>query len=175
MHQSCILSPCSSIRRRGQQIEMVGWHHQLDGHEFEQAPGVDDGQGNLMCCSPWGRQEFDMTEPLKEPQQEQLSSPHWVLTCVLITQRGFRSPPLWSFPRLCPLSLHRPNLANIPPPPQPPPTTLLYFNSAYSGPLPRELNMAGEKENTTMQRTHLFPFKRDIVYVQDYVSYWDAT
>ena len=34
--------------------EMVGWHHQLNGHEFEQAPGVGDGQGSLACCSPWG-------------------------------------------------------------------------------------------------------------------------
>ena len=34
--------------------EMVGWHHQLDGHEFEQAPGVGDGQGSLACCSPGG-------------------------------------------------------------------------------------------------------------------------
>ena len=33
---------------------MVGWHHELDGHEFEQAPGVGDGQGSLVCCSPWG-------------------------------------------------------------------------------------------------------------------------
>ena len=42
--------------------EMVGWHHQLDGHEFEQAPGVGDGQGNLLCCSPWGHRELDTTE-----------------------------------------------------------------------------------------------------------------
>ena len=35
--------------------EMVGWHHQLNGHEFEQVPGVGDGQGGLVCCSPWGR------------------------------------------------------------------------------------------------------------------------
>ena len=34
--------------------EMVGWHHRLNGHEFEQAPGVGDGQGRLVCCSPWG-------------------------------------------------------------------------------------------------------------------------
>ena len=34
--------------------EMVGWHHSLNGHEFEQAPGVGDGQGSLVCCSPWG-------------------------------------------------------------------------------------------------------------------------
>ena len=33
---------------------MVGWHHRLNGHEFEQAPGVGDGQGSLACCSPWG-------------------------------------------------------------------------------------------------------------------------
>ena len=44
--------------------EMVGWHHQLDGHEFEQAPGVDDGQGILACCSQWGHKESDMTEQL---------------------------------------------------------------------------------------------------------------
>ena len=44
--------------------EMVGWHHQLDGHEFEQAPEVGDGQGSLACCSPWGHKEQDMTEQL---------------------------------------------------------------------------------------------------------------
>ena len=44
--------------------EMVGWHHCLDGHEFEQAPGVGDGQGGLACCSPWGRKESDTTERL---------------------------------------------------------------------------------------------------------------
>ena len=42
--------------------EMVGWHHWLDGHEFEQAPGVGDGQGNMACCSPWGRKESDVME-----------------------------------------------------------------------------------------------------------------
>ena len=42
--------------------EMVGWHHQLDGHEFEQAPGVGDGQGSLACCSPRGCKESDTTE-----------------------------------------------------------------------------------------------------------------
>ena len=47
-------------RRRGQQ--MVGWHHQLIGHEFEQAPGDGEGQRSLVCCSPWGHKELDMTE-----------------------------------------------------------------------------------------------------------------
>ena len=42
--------------------EMVGWHHQLDGHEFEPALGVGDGQGGLVCCSSWGHKESDMTE-----------------------------------------------------------------------------------------------------------------
>ena len=42
--------------------EMVGWHHRLDGYEFEQAPGVGDGQGNVVYCSPWGPKESDMTE-----------------------------------------------------------------------------------------------------------------
>ena len=44
--------------------EMVGWHHRLDGHEFEQVLGVSEGQGSLACCSPWGRIELDMTERL---------------------------------------------------------------------------------------------------------------
>ena len=42
--------------------EMVGWHHQLDGHEFEQALGVGDGQEGLACCSPWGCKESDTIE-----------------------------------------------------------------------------------------------------------------
>ena len=44
--------------------ELVGWHHRLDGPEFEQSPGVGDGQGSLVCCSPWGHKELDMTEQL---------------------------------------------------------------------------------------------------------------
>ena len=48
--------------------EMVEWQHELGGHEFEQAPGVDDGQGSLTCCSPWGCKELDMTERLNWTQ-----------------------------------------------------------------------------------------------------------
>ena len=44
--------------------EMAGWHHRLNGHEFEQAPGVDDGQGRQACCSLWGPKESDTTEQL---------------------------------------------------------------------------------------------------------------
>ena len=46
--------------------EMVGWHHQLGGREFGQAPGVGDGQGGLACCSPWCLKESDTTEQLTE-------------------------------------------------------------------------------------------------------------
>ena len=44
--------------------EIVGWHHRLNGHEFEQTAGVGDGQGSLVYCSPWGSKKSDMTEPL---------------------------------------------------------------------------------------------------------------
>ena len=44
--------------------EMVGWHHRLDGHEFEEAQGDSEGQGSLACCRPWGHKELDMTEQL---------------------------------------------------------------------------------------------------------------
>ena len=44
--------------------ELTGMHHQLDGHEFEQALRIGDGQGSLVCCSPWGQKESDMTEQL---------------------------------------------------------------------------------------------------------------
>jgi len=44
--------------------EMVGWHHRFNGHEFEQASGVGDGQGSLVYCSPWGCKEWNTTERL---------------------------------------------------------------------------------------------------------------
>ena len=44
--------------------EMVGWYHRLDGHEYEQALGVGDGQGGLACCDSWGLKDSDMTEQL---------------------------------------------------------------------------------------------------------------
>ena len=44
------------------EIEIVGWHHWLNGQDFEQAPGAEDGQGNLACCSPWGHKGSDATE-----------------------------------------------------------------------------------------------------------------
>ena len=46
--------------------EMVGWHHQLNGHEFEQSLGDGEGQGSLASCSPWGRKKLDMTKRLTQ-------------------------------------------------------------------------------------------------------------
>ena len=66
LKKTLILGKIEGRRRRGQMTEddMVGWHHQLDGHEFEQALGVCDGQGILVCCIPWGHNESDRTEQL---------------------------------------------------------------------------------------------------------------
>ena len=60
--KTLMLGKIEGRRITGQQNEIVGWHHQLDGHEFEQAPEIGDGQGSLACCSPWGRQEFGMIQ-----------------------------------------------------------------------------------------------------------------
>ena len=55
MEKTLMLEKLDVRRRKGTtEDEMIGWHHQLNGHEFEQAPGVGDGQGGLVCCSPWG-------------------------------------------------------------------------------------------------------------------------
>ena len=49
--------------------EMVGWHHQLNGHEFEQTLGNGDGQGSLECCRPWGHKKSDMTAHEQQKMQ----------------------------------------------------------------------------------------------------------
>ena len=58
--------------------EMVGWHHWLNGHEFEQALGVGDGHGGLACCSPWGHKESDTTERLNWTELIQLYQHCWL-------------------------------------------------------------------------------------------------
>ena len=62
MEKTLILGKIEGGRRRGRQDEMVEWHHQLYGHEFEQVLGAGDGQGSLACCSPWGLKYLDTTE-----------------------------------------------------------------------------------------------------------------
>ena len=59
--------------------EMAGWQHQLDGHEFEQAPGDGDGQGSLECCSPWGGKEPDMTEQLNNENSKSQETLNFLL------------------------------------------------------------------------------------------------
>ena len=61
LEKTLVLGETEGKRRRGRQ-RIVGWHQRLDEHEFEQAPGVGDGQGSLESCSLWGRKELNMTE-----------------------------------------------------------------------------------------------------------------
>ena len=60
LEKTLMLGKTKGKRRRGQQ--RMRWHHQLKGHEFEQAPGVGDEQGSLVCCSPWGCKKLDTTD-----------------------------------------------------------------------------------------------------------------
>ena len=63
---------------------MVGWHHQLNGHEFERTPGDGEGQGGLACCTPWGHEELDMTKQLTNNKSvlktipQRSSRPRWL-------------------------------------------------------------------------------------------------
>ena len=62
LEKTLMLGKIEGRRRRG--LQMVGWHHRLDGHGFEQTPGDGEGQGSLVSCSPWGHQELVTTERL---------------------------------------------------------------------------------------------------------------
>ena len=64
LERNLMLGKTEGGRRRGRQRMMLGWHHQLDGREFEPAPGDGDGPGSLACCSPWGRRDSDTVERL---------------------------------------------------------------------------------------------------------------
>ena len=102
--KTLMLGKIEGRRRRKCKDEMVGGHHQLDGHEFEQASGVGDGQGSLACYSPWGRQESDMTEWL-----------NWTEVCffccfpsnfdpqMLFICQGSPAIQHWVFAAVCPL------------------------------------------------------------------------
>ena len=63
--------------------EVVGWHSQLKGHEFEQAPGDSERQGSLACCSPWGCKESDTTEQLNNNNPNFM--PLYPLQCNVLT------------------------------------------------------------------------------------------
>ena len=61
LEKTLMLGKMECRSRRMTEDEMVGWHHRLSGHEFEQGPGVGDGQGGLACCGPRGHKESDRT------------------------------------------------------------------------------------------------------------------
>ena len=61
LEKTLILGKIEGRKRRGQQRMMIGWYHQLNGHDFEQTLGGSEGWGSLACCSPWGCKESDMT------------------------------------------------------------------------------------------------------------------
>ena len=64
LEKTLMLGKIEGRKKRGQQEEMVGWHHQLNGHEFEHAPEDGKGHGSLVCCSPWSRKRSDTTKGL---------------------------------------------------------------------------------------------------------------
>ena len=64
LENTLMLQKIESRRRRTTKDEMVGWHHGLNGREFERAPGDGEGQGGLVCCSSWYHKELDTTERL---------------------------------------------------------------------------------------------------------------
>ena len=67
MEKALTLGKIEGRRRRGGiGDEMVGWHHRLNGHEFEQTLGDSEGQGSLACCSPWGCKELNTTKRLNK-------------------------------------------------------------------------------------------------------------
>ena len=74
--------------------EMVGWHHWLDGHEFEQVLGVGDGLGSLVCCSPWGHKKLDMSEWLNWTKVE------WSVTAFSFLLLSWFSRSLSSTPHI---------------------------------------------------------------------------
>ena len=75
LEKTLILGNIEGRRRRRRQDEMVGWHHWLKGHEFEQAPRVGDGQGSLVCCISRGCKELDTTEWLNWTKLTKLQFP----------------------------------------------------------------------------------------------------
>ena len=103
LDKTLMLGKIEGRRRRGWQDEMFGWHHWHNGLEFELFPGVGDGQGGLVCCSPWGHKESDMTEQLNwtvnagdtglipGPGSFHMSPNNWSL-CATATEPSAHSP-----------------------------------------------------------------------------------
>ena len=88
LEKTLMLRKIAGGGRRGQEDETAGWHHRLNGCEFEQALGVGEGQGSLVRCSPWGCKESDMTERLNWSEQVELDE-NWFSTkaCDILTTK----------------------------------------------------------------------------------------
>ena len=71
--------------------EMIGWHHQLNGHEFEQTLGDDKGQGSLACCSPWDHRELDTTQGLNNNNMNRAAVMAEVKAQALAQQHTYKS------------------------------------------------------------------------------------
>ena len=74
LEKTLVLGGIGGWRRRGRRVEMAGWHHRLNAHEFRWTPGVGDGQGGLACCGSWGCKESDTTERLNWTEEIKGSS-----------------------------------------------------------------------------------------------------
>ena len=79
---------------------MVAWHHQLNGHEFEQTPGDREAQGSLVCCSPWGCKELDMAQQLNNNKAKQFLRRMSQLYTLQIKTIRWIPPQLSFFPAL---------------------------------------------------------------------------
>ena len=78
------------------EVEMVGWHHWLNGHEFEWTAGVGDGQGGLACCSPWGLKELDMSERLNWKYTTIWLFIHLLMDIWIVSSLGLLKLKLWN-------------------------------------------------------------------------------
>ena len=72
------MKDCWQEKKEAAKDQMVGWHHQHNGHEFEQTPGDSEGQENLSCCIPWGCKELDMTQATEQQQQTQVQQEYYI-------------------------------------------------------------------------------------------------
>ena len=90
LEKTLMLGKIENRRWRGRQkIGMVGWYQRINGHEFEQAPGIGGGQGSLACCSPRGRKESDMTEWLKWTDETFTKIDHMLNHKIILTEIQF--------------------------------------------------------------------------------------
>ena len=132
LEKTLTLEKTEGRKRRGppfswDEDEMVGWHHRFNGHGFEQALGVGDGQGGLVCCSPWGCKESDMNEQL-----------NWTVFIPRVLSLPFPSVPSMAFP-MWTQGLLSPPLPTVHALPSKPSRLYLHRNSSHHTTCTRDL------------------------------------